>query len=341
MATKTTPSVREAVDTYLAEYELEWSKQTMKSYSSLLNRFVNFTPPIQVGRLTTDHYTKFLRQLRSSNAWGRPSSARTVNIARDRLRGFITYCGRKGWGRGDLLDHAGRMKMEVAHDFLRLSADELLQMLNDAEHPRDRALLAAGMNTALRASELITVRIQDVDLEQGEFQATIYKTTDRDLFPISADLDTEWRSWLDWYKNNVPDGLRDHYFMFPAKKGRRWTGKDTFVQGEINPVAQMNHAGKVVKRGLLKLGFSEERIRKEGMHTLRRSVGRLYFEAIRDEGYDYALRETMAFLHHANTKTTELYLGLSIEKSKRDARLRGKPFLSALGTQNNILAIAK
>jgi hypothetical protein len=47
-------------------------------------------------------------------------------------------------------------------------------------------------------------------------------------------------------------------------------------------------------------------------------VARLFFENASHRGHDAALRMTSAFLHHANTATTEIYLGLQHEKAKRD-----------------------
>jgi integrase len=334
VATKTTPQVTEAVQMYLAEYEYGWSKRTHQTYAALLNRFARSVPDMQVGRLTTDHYKRFLITTHKSNARGKQSSATTINQYRAVLRGFISFCHRKGWNRGDLLDHVGKVKAEVRRDFIRLSPDELMQMLRDAEHPRDRALLAGGMNTALRASELRSIRLKNLDLDKGEFYAVIHKSTMSDVFPISADLDAEWRMWLAWYAANIDGPLQGDYYLLPAKDGRRMTGKAeggktaTFRDGVLRPAQPIHHAERIVQAGLRKLGYTN--LAHEGIHTLRRSVGRIYFDSIREEGYDYALRETMAFLHHKNTHTTEIYLGLDVERAKRDTRLRGKPFLSGM-----------
>jgi integrase len=79
---------------------------------------------------------------------------------------------------------------------------------------------------------------------------------------------------------------------------------------------------------------------KEGTHTIRRAVAMAYFQEVaKDKGDVAALRETAAFLHHSSVATTELYLGMTPEKNRRDRRLRGQPFLSAMVAQDNVVQL--
>src|SRR5690606_30101648 len=86
---------------------------------------------------------------------------------------------------------------------------------------------------------------------------------------------------------------------------------------------------RVVQGALGALGYPT---RGEGCHTVRRSVARAFFDSMAtDTGYDAALRTVSAMLHHKSSATTEIYLGLTSERVRRDSLLRGRPFLSALG----------
>lgn len=76
----------------------------------------------------------------------------------------------------------------------------------------------------------------------------------------------------------------------------------------------------------------------QGVHLLRRSAGRAFYDLVRAQGYDPALREVSVYLHHSRSSTTELYLGLDPERSTGDSRLRGKPFLE-LGVMDNALRL--
>ncbi len=90
---------------------------------------------------------------------------------------------------------------------------------------------------------------------------------------------------------------------------------------------QMGSPSQVVQEALRKAGYPTK---GEGVHTIRRSVARAYFDQETALGYDGALRSTQALLHHADGATTEGYLGLTHETKRRDQILLGKSFLTAL-----------
>jgi len=92
---------------------------------------------------------------------------------------------------------------------------------------------------------------------------------------------------------------------------------------------------------LVRLGYSEAQRKREGCHTLRRSVARAYFDGLRTElGYDHALREVAALLHHKSTRTTENYLGVTADKIMRDERMKGQPFLSRLQETSSLRKVS-
>jgi hypothetical protein len=119
----------------------------------------------------------------------------------------------------------------------------------------------------------------------------------------------------------MPDGSRE--------KGRtpaRW-----------DPAAPVAKTAPIVKHALEGLGLPTE---QEGTHTIRRAVARAFFDQlVRSVGYDGALRTTSAVLNHKNATTTEMYLGLSSERKRRDDLMRGKPFLSAMVDTSNVVRL--
>ena len=110
------------------------------------------------------------------------------------------------------------------------------------------------------------------------------------------------------------------------------------VPGTPRPYTNVARAAEIVHTPLVRLGFAT---RNEGIHTIRRSVARIYFDLLADEGYDAALRATMVLLHHSQSSTTEQYLGISRERAKRDASLTGKPFLSDLVRRRRISVLPR
>ena len=82
----------------------------------------------------------------------------------------------------------------------------------------------------------------------------------------------------------------------------------------------------------------------EGGHTLRRSAARaLYDELVEERGYDGALRRVQTMLDHKHSMTTELYLGLDVDKVARNKALRGKPMFTRrqVGTAGNVIPLTR
>ncbi len=337
MATRSTPLIAEAVEEYLDIRSDDLARASWQGERNLLARLVRYLPEKQIGRITASDLEGFVRAMRRGDAsagCSKPNSAAAVTLARGRVRGFIQWSSRRGYCRGDLMDGIRSPKPDARRDFLRLSAHELLATLETAEHPRDRAFLACAMNTGLRANEVVSLRLGQVDLDLGEFFVNLSKTRQTDYMPITEELDAELRRWLTYYQDECGP-LQSDWRLFPARghvyfDGKNENGTRRFSGGYLNPTAELTNPQRIAKRALLSLGYSKERLEREGLHTFRRSVARLYFdEAVRD-GYDGALRQTAALLHHSSMRTTEVYLGLDMERNKRDDRMRGKPFLSAM-----------
>lgn len=210
----------------------------------------------------------------------------------------------------------------------RLPVIEFPRLLDSAVEPRDRALLAAACTLLLRKSELASLTIGDVNLTDGEVTVQIWKTNDSDIMPIPYELDVELRRWLTVYSEKVGP-LEDHYLLFPRRIQQRWLHDDDgkFVAGSGDDYVYFTdqpiiHMQDIATRGLRALGYELEP--REGMHTLRRSAARWLFDRLVSEGYDGAIRMVQAMLHHTQIVTTEKYIGLTLDKKKRDDILKGQ-----------------
>lgn len=340
MASKTTPLVSDAVEQYIQLRNSDSAPTTAQTYRSALRRMAAHVGRRQIHRLEAHHLESFFIALRARNS---PAS---VNAVRGRLITFLGYCRRRGWITADLLGDIRPQKVQ-ARSRLQLSAVELLHVLASAEHPRDRAMIATAINTGCRASELVGLTVRSVDFDAGRLALNIRKTGQVDLFPISADLESELRRWLGWYATHLAErggslcgGMR----LFPAKAANRYGwehGLKGQHPGRLKPQTRLASPHLVVTRAMCAAGW-EGPLKGEGFHTIRRSAGRLYFDWIAAQGHDTALRETSALLHHACAATTELYLGLSLERGRRDARITGKPFLSdMIGDRSEVIDIKR
>lgn len=273
----------------------------------------------------------------------------THNNYRARLRVFFTWAKANGYTEsGTLLDGVEPLKLPRRRR-QQPSPNLLLQLLDQAECAMHRAYLAVAINTACRASEITGIRVGDIDFAAGEVFVTVVKTQEEDEMPLTADLERELRVWLVEYAATLGRPLRADDYLFPARSGnviaRNYLDPNTGTRilertpYTYHPERPVTRTEKIVKHALAAVGLPT---RYEGTHTLRRAVARAYFDSMTNEiGYDAALRTVSALLHHASMSTTERYLGLSSERARRDQMLRGKPFLTAMVSQENVVPLRR
>lgn len=325
---KKSPATIQNDDIQLSRFAREMAKQRVQKINSLtpVHVYNYFYGP---GGVMSEH----------SDDYGRtypPLSESSHNLLRRRLVGFFRYCEMFGWVRNPTLLMANVLPMKLPRrERMRPAPRVLLSLLEAAENPLDRVWLAACMNTALRQSELRTLTIGDVDLDGGWLKVRVYKTKQEDRLPITAEFDKELRAWFEEYADLIGRPLTEEDFLFPHRVAHLF-GSYQPVKGVKRPPATFTyHPDKpikntefVVQRALKRIGMDT---RYEGTHTIRRGVARALFDELSKEaGYESAIGTVSALLHHSLRSTTEIYLGLSTEKERRDKMMRGRPFLSAM-----------
>lgn len=335
--------ISQVVEEYLAYRSPRVSPTTWTQESYVLRRFVCDVRDVQIRHLTADHVGAWFfgpngvasAHVTSDRRDRKPVQASTYNYYRRRLKGLFGFATQRGLIKVDLLQGVDEQHEHV-RPRLQPPPEVLIAMLDHAQNPRDRAYLAVAVNTALRASEITSLRVTDIDLGSRVLHATIHKTREEDVMPITSDLDVELRPWLASYESSLGRTLRPTDHLFPARKGSVYSWV-TDEQGEKSlgrtlpqwkPERPMTHTERVVQHALAAMGLPTL---YEGTHTIRRAVARATFDHARDEvGYDAALRDVMSLLHHRSQLTTERYLGISADRLRRDERMRGKPFMSAM-----------
>lgn len=328
----------DALDEYLTVRKRQVKARTLGNETQALKVFLAEIGNIQLKNLTANHIVNFFYSGRDENL--QPSS---FNVMLQHVRLFLAFCQRRKYLKRDLMEDI-RARKEIKRERMRLSPSQLLGLLEVAACERDRGFLAVAMNTGLRAGDICELRIGDVNLDAGKIRCQVSKSDVEDLKPISADLDKELRRWLLHYeateKDTYRQKLQPDWYLFPSHAV--WNTPDDWPGGKregerLFPERKMAVPHRAVKRALKELGLDGP---GEGVHTIRRSVARAYFESLRAQGYDGALQATKEFLNHANAQITEQYLGLTHERQIRDETIAGKPFLSAMTEADNIVNIA-
>lgn len=349
--------ISEAVTEYLAVATRKRAAVTVDKYRASLAVFVRMVGDRDIKRLTTTHVETFfygdggimddhIVYRGGVKRTAPPVSPETHNAYRKILGTFFKWCRNRALMKEDVMAEVDNLVVPKKHR-QRPEPEKLLQLVEIADNPRDRALLALAVNTGLRASEITRIRVGDVHLDQGHVAVTIKKTGVVDEQPISLELDQELRRWLVTYATTLGRTLAADEYLLPKRHGGLITRYDTASDGarvpvrdgyQYDPKTMIRQPAKIVQKYLAALGMDTW---QEGLHTVRRAVARAYFDAASEAGYDGALRETAAMLHHASTKTTERYLGIEAEILKHDERIKGKSFLGALVDRSNVVPLRR
>lgn len=257
---------------------------------------------------------------------------------------------------------------------LYIPRDKFRPLLDAADNPRSRIIIGVGLYLWTRQSEAITLRVGDVSLmtwedesgiqrRGGRVDTQIHKTRGDDRMPISSRLYDElmgWRDldgtyhqgWLEYYRRDVGvEELNPEWYLVPAfNQGNFWgrdeDGRAVRIANKIDPTRAPMKIHQFVKNAMAKIGYPTK---QEGLHTLRRSGARAYYDRLRLElGHESAIRVIMAMLHHKDMRTTEIYLGVEADRVERDKLIDGVDMygeeareIAARAARENVIDLSK
>lgn len=331
--------LEDACDEYLRDQEaLRLAPKTLEAIRSTLNAFKAIVGPSKVVRNIdkadiTDYFTARSSQRTAGYDVLRQS---TLNLHVVRLNAFFRWCEEEGYIEATVRPMRGRKAVKfVERERSRITMEQFGAFLDSGNtDPRKRMLLAMGLYTMLRSSEIATITVADLSLPDETVQVVRWKTRVRDTLPVTAELREELQAYLPWYSRTMGQQLQPDWLLIPGNKPgaygylrqldpvtRRFTPVPV-TDKWINPTRPFRSPQRVVQAGLKAIGWDVEPY--EGMHTLRRSAARELFESLREEGFDSALLTVMSWLGHSQPETTMIYLGLDRENDRRNRKYKGK-----------------
>ena len=171
-----------------------------------------------------------------------------------------------------------------------LDSDEIRLMLDNCPHPVYKVLLATAVFTGLRISELMSLRWDDVDWEQGilNVRGTKTRAAKREVVIMPA--------------------LQQMLATFSLE----WPGDPVFHNGQGKALSQSSVRRLGLVKSLKRAGITK-RIR---LHDLRHT----YASILLSQGHDFAfVKEQMG---HSNIGTTLNLYGHLIDRDKRRSEAR-------------------
>ena len=301
-----------------------YARATVNGMRGSLDKFLEETGNLWLKNVTPAHVDRFADARHSAGI-----HPHTVRNNLTHLRTFLTWAKQRKYVplHSDIIGKRPTRRV-IPHDFTIIPSDEFPRLLDAARNPRDRAIIAFGLYTLARQSEVAATRVGDLDLSAGWVTLRVQKSGLLDKMPVSAELNIEMHRWLQVYEQLMAEPLRPDWKLFP---GLQALGLDRGPDGRMLPVPEdmlrlvptttPSRIYGCVQYALEACGYPVE---KEGVHTLRRSAARARFDQLVSSGYDGALREVQSLLHHKSSVTTEQYLKLTVEVKNRNEAIRGK-----------------
>jgi integrase/recombinase XerD len=274
--------------TYLA-VEKGLAKNTLESYERDLRKYFHFMKAKSVDDISRTDIVTFQARL-SSEGIATPSIARSLSA----IRGFHKYLMIDGLAQGD-----PTANIETPRGWKRLpktlssaDVDSLLDQ-PDPSSPiglRDKAMLELLYATGLRVSELVGLRVPDINLERG-FLMVMGKGSKERAVPMGEIAIAAIKQYLAHARQILLKG-KDSGLLFISSK-RRGITRQMFWE-RIKFYTGKAGIGKSISP-----------------HTLRHS----FATHLLDNGAD--LRAVQAMLGHSDISTTQIYTHVSRERLKQ------------------------
>lgn len=307
--------LKEAVEDYLLylQHERSASKETIRTYRPSLRRFVEWVetngPSLAtVQDVTTALARRYLYHLSEQGL--RPRSRLRYWLP---VRSLFRMLVQHGAIRESPLDGIALPKKDPAQRLL-VTDPELARVLEAAGRQRctwraarDQAVLAVLIFGGLRRAEVISLKLDDLNLEEGALRVTHGKGNKSRTVPLCPEAKTYLRAWLAVRPMTAYDWL--------------------FVTDEIRRLAE-NGLKALLENAKTVAGLAgAENIKP---HSIRHAAA----TRLMRNGAD--LRSVMAWLGHSHLQTTALYLHTDAARLQQIAGLASLQPEAQGGTPENV-----
>lgn len=328
-----TMKMKDHLDRYLKARRDDMGQATFDRMRNELTRFAGSWDATRKApsKLDEDWVRGWLYDFRRGElpgSLGRPLATSSYNKTVAVLKGFIEYLVRRHTIDAYVLDACKTAPADPPKEYLRLSAAQVVRMIQTCEDPWERWVLAFASQTLGRESELRNRRIAHLRLDLGELDWYRQKTTDADKLPLTKQFVEEWQRWAMVYQEQCgPLDRNKGWFLIPArvstpmKLDRKWVYSPEKSPAKLAPIVQ-KHAARITGDPILAL-------KGQGVHITRRSMARALYDRLVADGFPEptALNRVQVMLGHASPQTTMIYIGVQPDRLKRNELLTDSSLL--------------
>jgi len=240
---------RKCPDTYLNKLTIKkYSNNTIKSYVSAFEKFINFFPDRGVDEISQSDIRTYLQTLVKKKL-----SNSSINLAINSIKFYYEIVMGMPHSYYDIERPRKTKQLPTV-----LSKDEIKKMLKVTTNIKHRCIIGLLYSSGLRRSELINLKVEDIDSSRMSIKVVDAKGNKDRYSILSSTLLVDLRNY---YKN-----YRPHIYLFEGQTKQKYSGTSI---------------GKIVRASAKTAGIKK----KVTPHTLRHSFATHLLESGTDIRY--------------------------------------------------------
>ena len=274
-------------------FEKRYSANTITAYSNDLQQFQDFLTTTYEGTDINSPSHIYIRSWIASLMNDGKMTGRSINRKISSLKTFYKFLKKQGHISKNPMQKivspkiSKKLPVFVEEQNIRKLFSSI-EFSDDFEGARDRLILAILYSTGMRLSELINLRVRDIQLYDLTVKV-LGKGNKERIIPIDAGLADEMKNYQK-FRNDLFPGNPEDYFLL-TDKGKKLYAK--FVYNLVN-----RYLGIITT------------VDKKSPHTLRHT----FATHLLNNGAE--LNAIKELLGHANLSATQVYTHNTIEKLK-------------------------
>lgn len=284
-------SIEDAIEEFLRYLLIDkgYSNNTIESYKMDLDKFKEFNNGKNISDISNNDLKKYVKWLKE-NKLNEKSISRNISC----LRSFYKFLVIEKYTKNNTADSVYLPKIKKMLP-TTLTEEEVINLLDidliDCFSYRNKAMLEVMYATGMRVSELVNLKLNDIDLSQDIIRVFGKGSKDR-VVPIG-----------DYAKKYLTIYLKD----YRSSMLKKYNNDYVFLN---------NHGSKMTRQGFFKIIkklASEKGIKKElSPHTIRHSFASHLLK------YGADLRTIQELLGHSDISTTQIYTHLTNEELRKN-----------------------
>ncbi len=273
------------------EYEKGYSKKTIISYEKDLELFNIYLKENKITNINNIDYNTIRKYL--SHLHDKKYESSSISRKISTLRSFFKYNLKEKNIKNNPMTLISNPKKEKKLPKY-LNYEEMERLLNsidtsELEGIRDRLIIELLYSTGIRVSELVNIKIKDINIHEEQIKI-LGKGNKERIVLFGEKAKESIRLYLNEYKEFFQGNILNNYLLINKKGKQLTTNKVELIVKDV------------LRKSALKLNISP--------HTLRHT----FATHMLDSGAD--LKSVQELLGHENLKTTAIYTHVSNERLK-------------------------